>query len=212
MPFLGICRGMQILNVTFGGDLLQSIDTDPLHAKFEQMEELAHPVRIVPGSKLSQMGVPDEFMVNSAHHQAVGTLGQGLTVEATAEDGGEAKVPVGSFIQPHNFNRWFKDFCADNGFGRYTKNARTITRAGRTLVRGNGYEGIKPHSLRHTQGTLLIGNGVDVKTVQARPGHSDPGLTLRQYTRALSENDAAATELFDELLEASAAPGRDVSR
>ena len=143
MPFLGICRGMQILNVTFGGDLLQSIDTDPLHAKFEQMEELAHPVRIVPGSKLSQMGVPDEFMVNSAHHQAVGTLGQGLTVEATAEDGGEAKVPVGSFIQPHNFNRWFKDFCADNGFGRYTKNARTITRAGRTLVRGNGYEGIK---------------------------------------------------------------------
>ena len=135
-----------------------------------------------------------------------------ITFETVVEDGGEAKVPVGSFIQPHNFNRWFKDFCADNGFGRYTKNARTITRAGKTLHRRTAYEGILPHSLRHTQSTLLIGSGVDVKTVQARLGHSSPSLTLKQYTRALSKNDEAASALFDELLEASAAPGRDVSR
>ena len=120
------------------------------------------------------------------------------------EDGEQIRVPRATFIEPHNLNRWFYNFCADNGFGRYTRNVRTIKRGGRTLVRGNGYEGIKPHSLRHTQGTLLIGNGVDVKTVQARLGHSDPSLTLRQYTRALSKNDEAATELFDELLSASA--------
>ena len=131
-------------------------------------------------------------------------VSRAFTFKYVEEDGEQIRVPGATFIEPHNLNRWFYNFCADNGFGRYTRNVRTIRRGGRTLVRGNGYEGIKSHSLRHTQGTLLIGNGVDVKTVQARLGHSDPGLTLRQYTRALPENDAAATELFDELLRTSA--------
>lgn len=87
MPFLGICRGMQILNVTLGGDLLQSIDSDIQHDRFEQMDGLVHSVRTTSDSKLSLMGAPKEFLVNSAHHQKLGSLGQGLSVEAIAEDG-----------------------------------------------------------------------------------------------------------------------------
>ena len=105
-----------------------------------------------------------------------------------------------TFIQPRNFNRWFYDFCVDHGFGRYTRNVRAIKRGGKTLYRGEGYEGIVPHSLRHTQSTLLIGSGVDVKTVQARLGHSSPNLTLKQYTRVLSNNDQLAASQFDRLL------------
>ena len=127
-----------------------------------------------------------------------------FTVVTVEMDGEEVKVPAATFIAPHNLGRWFKDFCADNGFGRYTKNVREIQFAGKTLHRGTAYEGLLPHSLRHTQSTLLIGNGVDVKTVQARLGHSSPSLTLKQYTRALSKNDEAASVLFDELLKSSA--------
>jgi len=108
--------------------------------------------------------------------------------------------PASTFIQPRNFNRWFYDFCVDHGFGRYTRNVRAIKRGGKTLYRGEGYEGIVPHSLRHTQSTLLIGSGVDVKTVQARLGHSSPNLTLKQYTRVLSNNDQLAASQFDQLL------------
>ena len=96
---------------------------------------------------------------------------------------------VGGLYDPTNFERWWSAFRKAHGFPT-----------------------LKFHELRHTQATQLLANGVDVKTVQARLGHSDPGLTLRQYTRALSKNDEAASALFDELLEASAAPGRDVSR
>lgn len=108
--------------------------------------------------------------------------------------------PKGSgYIQPRNYNRWFEMFCVDNGYGRYAQNIRTIKRKGRTYIRGEAYEGITPHSLRHTQSTLLIGAGVDVKTVQARLGHSSPDITLSLYTRAVSQNDLVASALFDSI-------------
>ena len=87
-----------------------------------------------------------------------------------------------------------------------------MTFSSSATMKNSSLGGLLRLGLRHTQSTLLIGSGVDVKTVQARLGHSSPSLTLKQYTRALSKNDEAASALFDELLEASAAPGRDVSR
>ena len=126
-----------------------------------------------------------------------------FTAELFPDGEGRALLPRATFVQPRNFARWFRDFCVDNGFGRYTKNLREATRAGGPIVRGGGYVGISPHSLRHTQSTLLIGGGVDVKTVQARLGHSSPTLTLRQYTRALTQNDVAAASRFDEILDSA---------
>lgn len=56
------------------------------------------------------------------------------------------------------------------------------------------------HELRHTHATLLIVNGVDVKTVQTRLGHSDAEITLNTYTHALPEKDLEAGEQIDKAL------------
>jgi len=97
MPILGICRGMQLLNVAFGGTLIQHIP-DYLHQKKIEMvidheqpvpkHVISHPIRIKPHTILAQLaGNLDETMVNSTHHQAVWQVGEGMIVSATAPDG-----------------------------------------------------------------------------------------------------------------------------
>lgn len=63
----------------------------------------------------------------------------------------------------------------------------------------NGFQGVKIHELRHTQATHLLGNNVDVKTVQERLGHSDASITLNTYAHALPENDRKAADLIGDL-------------
>lgn len=77
LPILGICRGAQILNVSFGGTLLQDI---------EGHTGARHAVRFEAGSKLAAIAQPRT--VNSRHHQAVGELGEGLrvTVRSPGDD------------------------------------------------------------------------------------------------------------------------------
>lgn len=91
-PLLGICRGHQILNVARGGTLFQDIPTqvdEPLeHVDRELYENNVHPVRLVEGTRLSEIyGGRTEAMVNSVHHQAIRQLGEDLVVEARAPDG-----------------------------------------------------------------------------------------------------------------------------
>lgn len=93
MPLLGICRGLQVLNVAAGGTLYQDIGcrpgTSPLHAaRREDRRKLIHAVRILPGSRLRAiMGVP-ESRVTSTHHQLVKDLAPGFRVTAESlEDG-----------------------------------------------------------------------------------------------------------------------------
>lgn len=78
-PILGICRGMQSLNVFFGGTLLQDI---PGHAQVQGADRM-HGVRAAPGP----FAALDASQVNSAHHQAVDRPGAGLRVEQWAPDG-----------------------------------------------------------------------------------------------------------------------------
>lgn len=90
-PVLGICRGMQSVNVFFGGTLLQDI---PGHAQINGVDRL-HAVRTAPGP----FAAPDALSVNSAHHQAVDRLGVGLQAEQWAPDGviealRHARLPV----------------------------------------------------------------------------------------------------------------------
>ncbi|MFG2992475.1 gamma-glutamyl-gamma-aminobutyrate hydrolase family protein [Streptomyces sp. NPDC048257] len=82
VPVLGICRGMQALNVALGGTLIQHID-----GHFETPGAISwHPVRPVPGTRYADL-VPEEAQVPTYHHQAVDRLGRGLVVSAHAVDG-----------------------------------------------------------------------------------------------------------------------------
>ncbi len=82
LPLLGICRGMQALNVVLGGTLVQHIDG---HVDTPGTMSW-HPVRPVPGTRYAAL-VPEEAQVPTYHHQAVERLGSGLVVSAHATDG-----------------------------------------------------------------------------------------------------------------------------
>ena len=82
VPLLGICRGMQLLNVALGGTLTQHIEG---HAELVGVFG-HHPVKPVPGT-LYATAVPEETSVPTYHHQAVDRLGRGLIPTAHAEDG-----------------------------------------------------------------------------------------------------------------------------
>ncbi|MFC7310615.1 gamma-glutamyl-gamma-aminobutyrate hydrolase family protein [Streptomyces monticola] len=81
-PLLGICRGMQLLNVALGGTLVQHMEG---HAVQEGVFG-RHPVKPVPGTLYASI-VPDEDQVPTYHHQAVDRVGRGLVVSAHASDG-----------------------------------------------------------------------------------------------------------------------------
>ncbi|MCX5244742.1 gamma-glutamyl-gamma-aminobutyrate hydrolase family protein [Streptomyces sp. NBC_00201] len=82
VPLLGICRGMQLLNVALGGTLVQHLDG---HAEVVGVFG-RHPVKPVPGT-LYAAAVPEETAVPAYHHQAVDRLGAGLVPTAYAQDG-----------------------------------------------------------------------------------------------------------------------------
>ena len=83
-PVLGICPGMQLLNVYFGGSILQDLPTASVHAW--NGNDQVHPVQCVSGSVLGRLYGPS-CLVNSAHHQGLGRLGSNLKVTQTAPDG-----------------------------------------------------------------------------------------------------------------------------
>ncbi|WP_326696636.1 gamma-glutamyl-gamma-aminobutyrate hydrolase family protein [Streptomyces sp. NBC_01754] len=85
VPVLGICRGMQLLNVALGGTLTQHLDghTGPFGRDGVLGE---HPVLPVPGTRYASL-VPEEASVPTYHHQAVERLAPGLVVSAHAPDG-----------------------------------------------------------------------------------------------------------------------------
>ncbi|MDT6985811.1 gamma-glutamyl-gamma-aminobutyrate hydrolase family protein [Streptomyces lusitanus] len=82
VPLLGICRGMQLLNVALGGTLVQHVDG---HAEVPGVFG-QHPVKPVPGTLYGGIA-PEQALVPTYHHQAVDRLGRGLIPSAYAEDG-----------------------------------------------------------------------------------------------------------------------------
>lgn len=89
IPFLGVCRGLQVLNVALGGSLRQHLPDvvghgghAPAPGRFGRM-----PVRPVPGSRLAKILGSESVDVAHYHHQAADRLGSGLTATAHAEDG-----------------------------------------------------------------------------------------------------------------------------
>jgi putative glutamine amidotransferase len=96
MPFLGICNGMQILNIVFGGSINQhilddknKIDHEQNHIKgFEDYSKAYHKVKITEGSKLFQISQGKKnISTNSSHHQAVKNVGDNILISAISGDG-----------------------------------------------------------------------------------------------------------------------------
>ncbi len=84
IPVLGICRGLQVLNVATGGTLHQDV---PVHSRYDvPVVDHVHDVNIEPGTRLSEI-YGTTIGVNTLHHQTVDQLGNDLAVTATAPDG-----------------------------------------------------------------------------------------------------------------------------
>jgi putative glutamine amidotransferase len=94
-PILGVCRGIQVINVAAGGTLFQDIqeqypssikhDYSPPNDGYTR-ESLVHDARIQPDSQLSRIIGIERVQVNSMHHQAIKTLASGLVASAFAPD------------------------------------------------------------------------------------------------------------------------------
>lgn len=90
-PVFGVCRGLQLMNVAFGGTLYQDIATQRPEARAHRdaalYDQLFHEVEFLPGSDLAGvLGGQTRAKVNSVHHQAIKTLAPGFVVEAWAPE------------------------------------------------------------------------------------------------------------------------------
>ncbi|MBQ9001761.1 MAG: site-specific integrase, partial [Eggerthellaceae bacterium] len=94
----------------------------------------------------------------------------------------------GGFLEPDTFNRWRRGFYVDHGLGYYEDPE------GKT-----GFVGPDFHSLRRAQGTILVAEGVNPKTVQERLGHERISTTLELYAEAERTKDEEAAEKIGSL-------------
>ena len=118
MPLLGFCRGMQVLNVAFGGTLHQDVrrvrgwadpPTDPDLVAWREVVAAAledrlapaypsHPISVDPDSRIHQALGATELEVTSFHHQALDVIGDGLKVVARAPDGVVEAIEGDAFV------------------------------------------------------------------------------------------------------------------
>lgn len=119
MPVLGICRGMQILNLAAGGTICQDIGRK-LSGAYKHMQEAprwypTHAIAIKKESLLGNLLGSTDFRVNSFHHQMVDQIAPGFTVSAQAGDGVVEALEMdhgNGFalgVQFHPENMWEKD-------------------------------------------------------------------------------------------------------
>jgi putative glutamine amidotransferase len=90
-PFLGICRGHQMLNVALGGTLVVDIPTQLPnslnHRRMDAKDEPVHDVTVAPDTLLARLAGRRSFKVNSTHHQAISRLAPRLRAVAQSPDG-----------------------------------------------------------------------------------------------------------------------------
>ena len=88
MPVLGVCRGLQLVNVALGGNLVQDIEeAGKQNHRSQDAADQVHTIQIQQGSLLSDISGISQGMVNSAHHQALGHVAETLLVNCFSPDG-----------------------------------------------------------------------------------------------------------------------------
>jgi len=85
LPVLAICRGMQLLNISYKGSLTQHMTGHEIRTADKSLP--AHPVQIATSSRLDKIIRTETLPVNSRHHQAIARLGEGLVASARGKDG-----------------------------------------------------------------------------------------------------------------------------
>jgi len=133
IPIFAICFGMQVLNVSRGGTLIQDIPAQKADAiKHEQgtpRDRPSHSIKILPGSLLETLSDGPKVAVNSHHHQAVDTVGENLLATAWSADGliealedlREDRFVIA--VQWHPEFGWERDPFAQNLFEKFVKEA-----------------------------------------------------------------------------------------
>jgi putative glutamine amidotransferase len=88
IPVLGICRGLQLVNVAQGGTLIQDLDNlNTFHRALDSLkEDKTHEVVVSPHTLLHHISSEEKGNVTSAHHQAIDVLGEGLMINAVSHD------------------------------------------------------------------------------------------------------------------------------
>ena len=89
LPVLGICRGMQLINVRLNGSLINDIESvrGTNHRKISDTEDRIHPVTVIENSLLHEIVKEIKGTISSSHHQAIDRPGEDLIVTAKADDG-----------------------------------------------------------------------------------------------------------------------------
>lgn len=133
-PVLGICYGMQALNVHRGGTLIQDIETQlPDAIKHEQgapREHRSHRLEMVEGSRMASLNGAVTAYVNSHHHQGIGALGANLRATAwtgdklieAIEETARERFVVG--VQWHPEIAWAADALSRNLFAAFVEQTR----------------------------------------------------------------------------------------
>src|SRR5436853_1374328 len=137
VPLFAICFGVQVLNVSRGGTLIQDIESQwPKAIKHDQgapRDRHSHHVRLLEDSIVGQLAGGDGAPVNSHHHQAIETLGRELVATAWTSDGLVEAVEdprsdrfvVG--VQWHPELAWQRDVLSQALFNRFVDEARTFS-------------------------------------------------------------------------------------
>ena len=138
LPVLGICFGMQVLNVSRGGTLIQDIDAQVdsglKHDQGRPLDRLSHSIEIDRNSILGKLSTVDSngssLRVNSHHHQAIGKVGRDLKAVAWAKDGvvecieDERPERFVLGVQWHPELAWNRDPLSKDIFERFVEKCR----------------------------------------------------------------------------------------
>jgi putative glutamine amidotransferase len=132
-PVLGICRGLQLINVALGGTLYQDLNSQRKEMTFNHQQNPPYnqPIHkiVICGSKLSDIYDRKEIMVNSCHHQAVKKLADRLKTAAISEDGviEAAYITDKKFVlavQYHPEFTYLEDEMSRRLFDEFVKNCK----------------------------------------------------------------------------------------
>ena len=104
-------------------------------------------------------------------------------------------------MDPTNFGRFFRNLCADTGFGHFETITSSFIKDGVTRYRGKDYKGLCPNMFRDIMATTLSGElRVDPSTLKTRMRHSDASVSLNYYAHPVEDSEYRAAMLFSDFL------------